>query len=199
VLDRGTVGRYSPRIVRPTTLVAGAALTAALALVALPGLAGSRTPSPDRPIDAAAFQAFSIAQTDDRSWEAIDPLDAAHRSANALLAGSRLVEPGTGSRQPTGRPPARQPGVAPGYSIKPPRYSLQGVATFYDAGFTAMRLPRGTVIRVCGPGGCLERVINDYGPVAGTNRIIDLYRPDFFAVCGCPSWSGTVWVTVGVY
>jgi hypothetical protein len=89
--------------------------------------------------------------------------------------------------------------VAPGNSIKPPRYSLTGVATFYDAGFTAMRLPRGTVIRVCGPGGCLERVINDYGPVAGTNRIIDLYRPDFFAVCGCPSWSGTVWVTVGVY
>ncbi|HYU50340.1 MAG TPA: hypothetical protein VEO91_10495, partial [Candidatus Limnocylindria bacterium] len=159
---------------RPTTLVAGAALTAALALVALPGLAGSQTPSPDRPIGAAAFQAFRISATDDRSWEAIDPLDAAHRSANALGAESQLIEPGTGTRPPTSRPPAVQPGVAAGYSIKPPRYSLQGVATFYDAGFTAMRLPRGTVIRVCGPGGCLERVISDYGPVAGTNRIIDL-------------------------
>jgi hypothetical protein len=185
--------------VRPTTLVAGAALTAALALVALPGLAGSQSPSPDRPIDAAAFQAIKIEATDDRSWEAIDPLDAARRSANALGAETRLIEPGAASRLPSSRPSAIQPGVKPGYSIKPPRYSLQGVATFYDAGFTAMRLPRGTVIRVCGPGGCLERVITDYGPVAGTNRIIDLYRPDFFAVCGCPSWSGTVWVTVGVY
>ena len=62
-----------------------------------------------------------------------------------------------------------------------------------------MRLPTGTVIRVCGAGGCLERVVNDYGPTAGTSRIIDLYRPDFFAVCGCSSISGTTTVTVGVY
>ena len=34
----------------------GTALTAALALVALPGLVDSRSPSRDRPIDAAAFQ-----------------------------------------------------------------------------------------------------------------------------------------------
>jgi hypothetical protein len=185
--------------VRPTTLVAGAALTAALALVALPGLAGSQTPSPDRPLDAAAFQAFRIPASEGGSSRAIDPLDDALRSANALDPLSRLVEPGTGSKVPTARSAPNQPAVTAGYSIKPPRYSLHGVATFYDAGFTAMRLPRGTVIRVCGPGGCLERTISDYGPVAGTNRIIDLYRPDFFAICGCPSWSGTVWVTVGVY
>ena len=119
-------------------------------------------------------------------------------NARARLV-NRLVEPGTGSKVATARSAPNQPAVTAGYSIKPPRYSLRGVATFYDAGFTAMRLPRGTVIRVCGPGGCLDRKISDYGPVAGTNRIIDLYRPDFFAVCGCPSWSGTVWVTVGVY
>ena len=53
-----------------------------------------------------------------------------------------------------------------------------------------MRLPAGTVIVVCGAGGCLERVIGDYGPRAGTRRIIDLYRPDFFRICGCPSSSG---------
>jgi hypothetical protein len=63
-----------------------------------------------------------------------------------------------------------------------------------------MRLPRGTTIIVCGGGGCLERVVSDYGPVASyRNRIIDLYTPDFFDVCGCPSWSGTTWVTVSVY
>jgi hypothetical protein len=26
-----------------------------------------------------------------------------------------------------------------------------------------------------------------------------MYRPDFFRICGCPSWSGTVWVTVSIY
>ena len=32
-----------------------------------------------------------------------------------------------------------------------------------------------------------------------TGRIVDLYTPDFFAICGCPSWSGTTQVTVSVY
>ena len=27
-----------------------------------------------------------------------------------------------------------------------------------------MRLPRGTVVVICGDGGCIERVVNDYGP-----------------------------------
>ena len=61
-----------------------------------------------------------------------------------------------------------------------------------------MRLPRGTIIRVCGAGGCLERTVTDYGP-QGAGRIIDLYRPDFFRICGCASWSGTTQVTVYVY
>jgi hypothetical protein len=26
-----------------------------------------------------------------------------------------------------------------------------------------------------------------------------LYRPDFFKICGCPSWSGVTKVTVHVY
>jgi len=82
---------------------------------------------------------------------------------------------------------------------KPARYTLTGKATFYDNGTTAMRLPRGTVVRVCGAAGCLVRVIGDYGPIAGTKRIIDLYRPDFFKICGCGSWSGVTDVTVHVY
>ena len=61
-----------------------------------------------------------------------------------------------------------------------------------------MRLPRGTVVRICGPGGCIQRTVTDYGPQK-PSRIIDLYRPDFFKICGCPSWSGTVEVSVAVY
>ena len=89
-----------------------------------------------------------------------------------------------------------EPGAAE--ELKPPRYTLTGQATFYDAGYTAMRLPRGTVVIICGAGGCIERVINDYGPV-NPSRIVDLYRPDFFEICACPSWSGVVDVTVYVY
>ncbi|MBF6606276.1 MAG: hypothetical protein IVW53_11910 [Chloroflexi bacterium] len=184
---------------RPRNLVAGAALTAALALVALPGLVGSRTPSPDRPLEAAAFRSVTIDATGGGSSLTIPPLDAALRSASALSAGAQLVEAGSAASLSIARPKSAQPIVLAAYAIKPPRSTLRGVATFYDNGTTAMRLPRGTIIRVCGPGGCIDRVVTDYGPIAGTDRIVDLYRPDFFAVCGCPSWSGTMSVTIGVY
>ena len=91
-----------------------------------------------------------------------------------------------------------QPLPPSGSERKPEKYKLHGQATFYDNGTTAMRLPRGTVIIVCAKGGCIERVVNDYGPQK-PSRIIDLYRPDFFKICGCPSWSGIVDVTVYVY
>ena len=90
------------------------------------------------------------------------------------------------------------PNVSAAWEWKPPRYTLSGYATFYDNGTTAMRLPRGTVVVICGNGGCLERVVNDYGPQKEI-RIVDLYRPDFFRICGCGWWSGTTWVTVRVY
>ena len=48
---------------RPSTTVARAALTAALALGALPGLVGSHEPSQDRPIEAALFGQVYLATT----------------------------------------------------------------------------------------------------------------------------------------
>jgi hypothetical protein len=185
--------------VRPRNLVAGTALTAALALVALPGLVDSRTPSHDWPIDAAAFQQFTNA-SDGGSSVTIGPLDDSLRSAGSLTTDSRLIELGSGAQIPVSKPRFTLAPVSANYDIKPPRYKLTGFATFYDNGTTAMRLPRGTIIRICGPTGrCIDRVVNDYGPTAGTSRIVDLYRPDFFAICACPSWSGTMHVTVGVY
>ena len=76
---------------------------------------------------------------------------------------------------------------------------MHGFASFYDHGTTAMRLPRGSVVVICGAGGCIERVITDYGPSAKGGRIVDMYRPDFFKVCGCGAWSGTTEVTIRVY
>ena len=87
-----------------------------------------------------------------------------------------------------------------GFSWKPPRYTLAGYASFYDYGTTAMRdVPRGTTIVICGAAGCIEKVVSDYGPAKTTGRIIDMYRPDFFRICGCGWWSGTTWVSVRVY
>jgi hypothetical protein len=108
------------------------------------------------------------------------------------------VEPGTAPRAPSVRPTADQPVASAGKAWKAPLHSISGWATFYDNGTTAMRLPAGTVIRICAKGGCIERTVNDFGPVRKV-RIVDMYRPDFFSICGCASSSGTTWVTVSIY
>jgi hypothetical protein len=174
-------------------------LTTALALAALPGLAGSRAPSALEPVPAGAFQPLTVPASGTSSALWIAGLDGGYVSHGIVHEMSAFVEPGEApDTGPTGRPRVDQPSSGATSTRKPPKYTLRGEATFYDAGFTAMRLPRGTVVIVCGPGGCLERVVNDYGPQR-PSRIIDLYRPDFFKICGCPSWSGVVDVTVYVY
>jgi hypothetical protein len=182
-------------------VVAGAALTAALALVALPGIVGSAGPSPATVLDPSAFQTVQVPAFATVGFAA-QPLDRAHVSAGDIGGTTVLTEPGNEPvRVVAGRPQVSLPTLASGSALKPPRYKLSGYATFYANGTTAMRLPRGTTVIVCGAGGCLERVINDYGPAvnAGLGRIVDLYTPDFFAICGCPSWAGTIRVTVSVY
>jgi hypothetical protein len=191
---------YRARIVRPSRLVAGAALTAALALVALPGIAGSAGPTPASVVDPATFQSVHVpafATAD----QLVESFDSAYLSAGQIDDGTVFTEPGAGPKAPrVTRPTVALPAAHSGSARKPPRYTVSGYATFYGNGTTAMRLPRGTTIIVCGKGGCVERVVNDYGPVASSrNRVIDLYTPDFFDICGCPSYAGTAWVTVSVY
>jgi hypothetical protein len=174
-------------------------LTAALALVALPGLVGSRAPTPIDAVPVSAFQQLSVLAKDPGSMPSIAPLDAAHVSADSITPGTTIVERGGGGDSgPTARGLLNQPDAGAASIRKPAKYTLTGGATFYDNGTTAMRLPRGTLVVICGNGGCIERVVNDYGPQK-KSRVVDLYRPDFFAICGCGSWSGTTQVTVYVY
>jgi hypothetical protein len=186
--------------VRPKTIIAGTVLTTALALVAAPGFAGSRTPAPYEPVPAVAFQALKTS-ANVRSAVSIPRLDPAYDSAGRLSADAVFSEPGDAAVADATvlDRDVSQPDPAAAKVYKKARYTLTGKATCYENGTTAMRLPRGTVVRVCGAAGCLERVISDYGPVAGTNRIIDLYKPDFFRICGCGSWSGVTNVKVYVY
>jgi hypothetical protein len=174
-------------------------LTAALALVVPPGLAGSRAPTPVEPIPAGAFQQLQVSANEQRSPVPIGTLDLAHVSAGALSAEASIVEPGRADEAATKRRVSTDQPNANAASIrKPARYTLKGFATFYDNGTTAMRLPRGTRVVICGDGGCIERVVNDYGPQK-KSRVVDLYRPDFFAICGCGWYAGTTTVTVYVY
>src|SRR4051812_22439953 len=184
---------------RPSRTVARAALTAALALGALPGLAASHQPTADRPIDAAAFRQVNLASSLDRSGTEIASIDAALSSAGLLAPGDQFSEGVDRKVVFPGRASVRLPTVSPASSWKPPKYTVSGTASFYSNGTTAMRLPRGTVIVICGAAGCLERVVNDYGPAAYTNRVIDMYKPDFFAICGCGSYAGLTQVSIKVY
>ena len=185
---------------RPSRAVARAALTAALALGALPGLVGSHGPSPDRPIDAAEFRQLFLATNGDPIPGGSVLPDAAARSASVIGAFDAfgVVAPEDGSGGERAQPDV--PKTTASWSWKKPRYTLSGTASFYDYGTTAMRdVPRGTTIVICGAGGCIERVVTDYGPSKKGGRLIDMYRPDFFEICGCGWWSGTTEVTIRVY
>jgi hypothetical protein len=187
------------RAVRPSRTVAVAALTAALALGALPGLAGSREASREQPMTAASFRDVILAAAGDRQIDPISAPDSAYAATAALTSSSAFNDaPADGGGLPADRPATSIPNVSPAWAWKAPRYKMSGYATFYDNGTTAMRLPRGTIVVICGAAGCLERVVNDYGPIKQT-RVVDMYRPDFFAICGCGWWSGTTWVTVSIY
>jgi hypothetical protein len=191
---------YSARQMRPSRTVARAALTAALALGSLPGLVGSHEPGPEQPVDAAAFRQVILATLGQRALGADGSFDAASGSAAILDSATSFVELGPQQSTAVGRAAIALPAVAPAWSWKPPKSSLSGYASFYDFGTTAMEaVPRGTTIVICGAAGCIQRVVNDYGPSKSTGRVIDMYRPDFFAICGCGSWSGTTWVTVKIY
>jgi hypothetical protein len=185
---------------RPSRAVARAALTATLALGALPGLVGSHGPSPDRPIDTAAFRQFFLATTGDPNPGGPVLPDTAARSASVIGAFDTFGAIGDQADTSSDRAQPKVPSTKASSSWKKPRYTLSGYASFYDHGTTAMRdVPRGTVIVICGAGGCIERVVSDYGPAKSTGRVIDMYRPDFFKICGCGWWSGTTEVTIRVY
>jgi hypothetical protein len=64
-----------------------------------------------------------------------------------------------------------------------------------DTDGLAMRIAAGTLVRVCGSGGCIERRVTTYGPAIET-RIVDLYSGDFTVVCGCGLGTGLTEVTV---
>ena len=181
---------------RRNSVVAAVALIAALALAGLPAPVGSRQPTAVPDLQPAAFTSV-IVPADAPALEARGLTEVA--PAADALADAPYVVGGAAPEAPDTRPTVDQPEAKRSSAWKPPKRTIRGFASFYDNGTTAMRLPRGTVVRICGDGGCIQRTITDYGPTKRGGRLIDMYRPDFFKICGCGSWSGTTKVTVSIY
>lgn len=182
---------------RRSALVAAAALIAASALIGLPGPAATKSPSSARAVDPAVLSFITVPATV-RPSAGPGPDEGALRSAGFSTEDTTYQEPGVAPDGPTSRVAVDQPESDVGSAWKKPKYTISGYATFYDHGTTAMRLPRGTVVRICGKAGCIERTVTDWGPQK-PSRVVDLYRPDFFKICGCDWYAGTTWVTIGVY
>jgi hypothetical protein len=215
-------------LVRRQSLVASVVLTSALVtLVALPGVAGSQTPSFVRPLTAEALQRVRLPASADGSPTAIRPVEAGYDSAGHLDDTAPLIEPGA-YHPPTQRPAALQPtpnlrrvappkpkpvvkprAVPPKPTVKPrvtpgptpkARQVLVGLASWYDNGTTAMRLPRGTRIRICGARMCISTVVRDWGPARYlSDRVVDMTPQDFVRVTGKSLGAGLAPVKVYIY
>ena len=182
---------------RRRTVVAVAALIAAFALVGLPVPAGSKTLSTDRNLDQAAFTSLTI-PANAAALSAPGVLDAAALTPGHVTAEDTFLEPGRAPDGPTARPKVAQPGSPSGSAWKAPKRKLTGYATFYDNGTTAMRLPRGTVVRICGKAAASSApsTITARRSRAGSSTSTGRTSSRSAAA---PSWSGTTTVTVSIY
>lgn len=124
------------------------------------------------------------------------------------VAPERTAAPSTSAAGPSPLPVvAIDTRVAP-RRVVPDRISsgttLRGRASWVRASlgarYMAARLPRGTILRVCGPLACFTGVVTDYGPSKRKHpdRIVDLSRARFSLVCGDPVTLGTCPVQVWV-
>ena len=192
VADRADPAYLHPPM-RPSTLVVGLALTAALALVALPGLTGSRAPRPSEPVPVGALQPLPDSGSGSRHAIAgRRPRRVASSAEGAVPLDATFIEPGEAPKSgPTtraqGRPARRHAAIGP-QAAEVQAHGHGHVLLGRDdgdapaAGHGRHHLRRRRLRRAGH-----QRL----RPAQGSDRIVDLYKPDFFDICGCPSWSGT--------
>ena len=131
-------------------------------------------------------------------------MDAGYESAGHLDDTAPLVDPGDGLL-PIHRAAVVQPAPRLRTVVVPPpprkvRVVLTGLASWYANGTTAMRLPFGTHIRICGARGCVTTVVRDWGPARYlSERVVDMTPGDFVRVTGRNLSAGLAKVTVYVY
>ena len=119
---------------RPRNVVARVALTVTLAMVAVPGMVGSRAPSLESPIDPASFTEVAVVPFTDGTVTT-PTLDRAFRSDGALDEAMILREPAepiaVGARPEIGQPVPK--------AISVPVWKLDYNVSFYGPGFYGKR------------------------------------------------------------
>jgi rare lipoprotein A (peptidoglycan hydrolase) len=175
---------YGPLDVRHPKVVAGAALIAVLATVAVPGSAGSRAPSPIETPAPDLFTTVEVAAVRGPVMTT-EPLDPEARSAGSLAQTSTMVEPAPAMRPPAARPTVGQPEARADVIVKN-TWRVDGNISWYGPGFYGNRtacglamtesligvahktLPCGTKITFRHAGNVVTMPVVDRGPyVAG--------------------------------
>jgi rare lipoprotein A (peptidoglycan hydrolase) len=106
--------------VRLPRVVASTALIALVALVVIPGSAGSRAPHPEAQVDPDLFKRVDVASLARGMTMTIPPLDPGARSAGILDQGSTLLEPAQQSEPPQAPVRGTQPEPKAGSIAKNP-------------------------------------------------------------------------------
>ncbi len=161
---------------RPRNVVARVALTVTLALVAVPGMVGSRAPSLESPIDPASFREAVVVPFTDGTVAA-PTLDESFRSDGALDPTMILREPAEAISPPP-RPAVDQPASA---AISVPVWKLDHNVSFYGPGFYGKRTACGlaytkTIVGVAHrtlPCGTLVTFKNPSNGISVTMPVID--------------------------
>jgi rare lipoprotein A (peptidoglycan hydrolase) len=125
---------YHPPDVRRDRVVAGAVLIAALALVAVPGPAGSRSPGADLVPTSEQFMPVVVERALDGTAPTDDP---ALRSASFLEEDALLREPAASSADPA-RPAVPQPAAPVGAVSKNP-WRIDRNVSWYGPGLYGRR------------------------------------------------------------
>ena len=188
-------------LVRPRSVVVGAVLTAALALVAAPGLAGSRMPTQRaeplrQPRSSRSGSTRRQPATAAASMRWTLPCD---RPAGAGAArGVHRTRRRAGGSEAPGGPAAQRERPVGRQAASLHAQWLRDLTTTTGRRPCACREARSSGSagrRVRRAGHQRLRPEREFRPAGSSTS----WRPDFFAVCGCPSFAGTSRVTVGVY
>lgn len=114
-------------------VVASATLIVALALVAVPGSVGSRTPDADQPFDPSLLEAVELRRVSGGTAMTTPTLDPAHRSDGALDTGDVMLEPADGPAVPP-RAAVSPPGTPAGVIVVPQWHNDPNIS-WYGPGF----------------------------------------------------------------
>jgi hypothetical protein len=194
------------RDVRHPRVAARAVLIAALALVAVPNVVGSRSPNRESTLQDGSFQLVSEAARDAGSAAAIISPDIAFDSAGRLSDTAVLLEPGS-LPEPAGRAAVDQPESA---ATVVPIWHYDRSISFYGPGFYGHRtacgyayttdllgvahrtLPCGTLVTFRNPfnGISITVPVVDRGPYV-SGRTWDLTGAACIALHHC--WTGAIY------